>query len=116
MPSFFSFKMQILAYIILTFIFVMLFSRVFTPIIKHIIYNITPVPSVSAKIVSKRQKIFSMQYDDSLFKINYYITFNIENDNHFELRSTSSQYDSVFPGDTGKLTFRGKKLVSFVLK
>lgn len=113
--SLFGFNQSPFINLILAFIFIIIIINIFTPIIKFIINYLSPLLTVNAKVVSKREKILTLN-DDTIFKSNYYITFSIDSNDHLELKTSKKQYNCIFYGDSGKLTFRGKRILSFVLQ
>lgn len=88
--------------------------------------NNSPRFTVTAQIVSKRKSVsqhnhpnagditgahgFSIAYD-----VYYYLTFQIENGEQMEFSVTSSEYERLNQGDTGKLTFQGTRYLSYDL-
>lgn len=43
----------------------------------------------------------------------YYVIFDLEGGDHLKLQVSKAKYDKLKKGTTGKLTFQGKKYISF---
>lgn len=114
MQSIFGIKIPIFIYIIFIFFAILFLLHIILPIIKKTLNNILPVLSVTAKVVSKRKKIITVDNDEAIYGTKYFITFNTENNPKLELKANFKQYNSILAGDFGRLTFRGKRILSFV--
>ena len=75
--------------------------------------NNSPVLTVPATVVSKRKQITSgEEYGYSSYTA-YYITFQIEDHDSKEFSVNSIQYNQIFEGDYGDLTFQGTRYHRF---
>jgi hypothetical protein len=77
----------------------------------------TPKRTVDAMIVKKRLSCDRHHHGVEVFtnheQTNYFITFQLDRNNRIELQVKESQYDLLFDGERGKLTYRGKRLIRF---
>ena len=73
--------------------------------------------TVDAMIVKKRLSCTSHHHGAEVFtdheRTNYFVTFQLEKNNRIELQVKEGQYDLLFDGERGKLTFRGKRFIRF---
>ena len=73
--------------------------------------------TVDAMIVKKRLSCERHHHGAEIFtnheRTNYFVTFQIEKNHRIELQVKESQYDLLFDGERGKLTFRGKRFIRF---
>lgn len=79
--------------------------------------GIAPRRTVDAMIVKKRLSCEQHHHGVEVFtnheRTNYFITFQLERNNRIELQVKESQYDLLFDGERGKLTYRGKRFIRF---
>lgn len=73
--------------------------------------------TVNAMIVKKRMNCSRHHHGaeiiDNHAPTTYHITFQIDKGPRVELQVKESQYDLMFDGERGKLTYRGKRLIRF---
>lgn len=79
--------------------------------------NASPVLTVEAKVVAKRQHTSYHNNANSLAvnsSSTYYATFEMESGDRMELKVSGSEYGMLVEGDSGKLTFQGTRYKGFV--
>lgn len=113
----------IFAFVIGTFIFAAV--RGFK---EHSYNNSQPVLSVDAKVVIKRADVSTHRHSNMNSTNNhhhhttysssttYYVTFEVESGDRMELQVSGSDYGLLAEGDTGKLTFQGRRYLGFQRK
>lgn len=73
--------------------------------------------TVDALIVAKRMNCSQHHHGAEIIPdhvpTTYYITFQIDKGPRVELQVKESQYDLMFDGERGKLTYKGKRLIRF---
>jgi hypothetical protein len=73
--------------------------------------------TVDAMIVKKRLSCDQHHHGVEVYtnheRTNYFITFQLEKTQRIELQVKESQYDLLFDGERGKLTYRGKRFIRF---
>ncbi len=78
--------------------------------------NKSPRLTVHAKVVSKRMQ-FSTNRSTNTHHASthtaYYVTFEVESGDRFELNVQGMQYGMLIEGDCGKLTFQGTRFLNF---
>lgn len=75
--------------------------------------NNSPILTVPATVVSKRKQTTSgEEYGYSSYTA-YYITFEIDNQDSIEFNVNSIQYNQIYKGDYGDLTFQGTRYHRF---
>lgn len=76
-----------------------------------------PRRTVEAMIVKKRLSCDLHHHGAEVFtnheRTNYFVTFQIQNNQRIELQVKESQYDLLFDGERGRLTFQGKRYIRF---
>ena len=79
--------------------------------------SIAPRRKVEAMIVKKRLSCQQHHHGAEVFtnheRTNYFVTFQLDKNNRIELQVKESQYDLLFDGERGKLTYKGKRFVRF---
>lgn len=82
--------------------------------------NASPVLKVDARISSKRGDVRRHHHagNDNMAmntttSTTYYVTFEVESGDRFELSVSGSDYGMMAEGDRGKLTFQGTRFISF---
>ncbi len=82
--------------------------------------NISPVLTVPASMVTKRSDVRRSVSHTSASNMNhvhtycrYYATFQVESGDRMELEVKENIYGLLAEGDHGKLTFQGKRFISF---
>ncbi len=79
--------------------------------------SIAPRRTVEAMIVKKRLSCVQHHHGAEVFtnheRTNYFVTFQLDKNNRIELQVKESQYDLLFDGERGKLTFQGKRFIRF---
>ena len=79
--------------------------------------GIAPRRTVEAMIVKKRLSCERHHHGAEVFtdheRTNYFVTFQLERNNRIELQVKESQYDLLFDGERGKLTYQGKRYIRF---
>ena len=77
----------------------------------------SPRLSVSAQVVSRRTEFLrsSGRTDMALGtgRTNYYVTFEVESGDRMEFQVEGTQYGLMVEGDRGRLSFQGKRFLSF---
>lgn len=74
--------------------------------------NASPVLTVEARIVSKRQ-MHSHHNGNTMGSTSYYVTFEVESGDRMELLTNGKEYGMLAEGDQGKLTFQGTRYKGF---
>ena len=96
--------------------FVIVFGLILTVFLRAIFHGIknkrSPVLTVSACVVSKRQHTWGGSGNSSAHT-SYYATFEVESGDRMELQVDSDKIGYLAEGDYGKLTFQGTEFVSF---
>jgi hypothetical protein len=76
-----------------------------------------PKRTVQAMIVAKRmncsQHHHGAEIIDDHDPTTYHVTFQIDKGPRIELQVKESQYDLLYDGDRGKLTYKGKRFIRF---
>ena len=72
--------------------------------------NQSPVLTVSAVIITKRQKYTHHENGSST---RYYATFEVESGDRMELSLSGPEYGLLAEGDRGQLTFQGTRYLGF---
>lgn len=108
--------------------FVLMFILVFGIIIFNIVRSVgqwnksnnSPRLTVSASVVAKRMAVHHHHHggtDHSMSHTStfthYYVTFQVESGDRFELYVGGSDYGMLAEGDRGKLTFQGTRFLGF---
>ncbi len=74
--------------------------------------------TVNAMIVKKRMNCARHHHGAEIVPdhapTTYHITFQIDKGPRVELQVKESQYDLMFDGERGKLTYKGKRLIRFI--
>ena len=111
--------------------FVLMFVLVFGMIVFTIARSIgewnknnhSPRLTVSASVVTKRMDVRHHRHggtDHSMSHMStsthYYVTFQVESGDRFELGVSGSDYGMLVEGDEGMLTFQGTRFLSFERK
>ena len=79
--------------------------------------NHSPRLSVDVLVIAKRTEMIrrrntttNLHHTSTL----YYVTFQVESGDRFELKLDGSDYGMMVEGDRGKLTFQGTRFLEFV--
>ena len=72
--------------------------------------NNSPIVTVDARIISKRQDVSGSDRSTSTW---YYVTFELENRERIELPVRGKEYGMLAEGDRGKLTHQGTRYKGF---
>lgn len=81
-----------------------------------------PRITVEAKVITKRADVSHHRHNVSSNEMDnyyttsstsYFVTFEVESGDRFELSINGSDYGMIVEGDKGKLTFQGTKFISF---
>lgn len=77
--------------------------------------NASPVLTVEAKVVSKRESHHHHHNSDGVdhTSFSYYVTFEVESGDRMELSVSGREYGMLVEGDYGKLTFQGTRYHGF---
>jgi len=78
--------------------------------------NLSPVLTVKAKVVSKREDVSGSHNNTNNFNstsTTYYATFEVESGDRMELAMYGTDYGQLAEGDSGKLTFQGTRYKGF---
>ena len=109
-------------YVIVTVIFVLVFSMSLISLFRHIMHskknNHAPRLTVSAKVVGKRtdfRRSSSSTSSSSGFTF-YYVTFEVQSGDRMELKIAGTEYGLLAEGDYGDLTFQGDNYLAFFRK
>jgi len=109
---------------IFPFLFTAMFCLVFGLIIVIMIRSVkqwnknnhSPRLTVDVTVVTKRTEVFrrrsvstNMHHSSTV----YYVTFQVESGDRFELQVDGSEYGMIVEGDRGKLTFQGTRFLAF---
>ena len=105
-------------------IFMMMFALVFGMILFTAIQGIaqwnknnhSPRLVVDATIVAKRTNVSRHRRAGSNLhhtSTTYYVTFQVETGDRFELQVQGTEYGLLVEGDCGKLTFQGTRFLGF---
>ena len=106
------------------FLFIGVFVCVFGMVIFTIIRsfgqwnknNKSPRLTVHAKVVSKRMQFSTGSSSNNRqtgTHTTYYVTFEVESGDRFELNVQGMQYGLMVEGDSGELTFQGTRFLNF---
>ena len=108
-----------LFFIIFGLLFCLMFCFTFFMIIKQMSIwnknNHSPVLTVKAKIVGKREHVrFSSSSDGAgSSHTTYFVCFQVESGDRMELMVSGYEYGLLLEGDEGQLTFQGTRYKSF---
>jgi hypothetical protein len=76
-----------------------------------------PKRTVQAMIVAKRMNCSRHHHGAEIIDdhdpTTYHVTFQIDKGPRIELQVKESQYDLLYDGDRGKLTYKGKRFIRF---
>lgn len=81
--------------------------------------NHSPVLTVRAKLVGKREKHSSKHYNDpnglghTMSSTDYYLTFEVQSGDRMEFCVSGREYGLLAEGDCGELTFQGTRYHGF---
>ena len=79
--------------------------------------NASPVLTVEAKIVAKRENTVRHHnhnnYAMTSTNTQYYVTFQVESGDRIELSVSGTEYGMLVEGDSGRLTFQGTRYKGF---
>lgn len=100
---------------------ILIFIAFFIILIKTIIdsKNNSKLPrlTVEAIVISKKEDYDPPSTDANGFSTHgsytYYATFQVESGDHIRFRVTKDVYDSLFDGDTGRLSIQGSRFLGF---
>ena len=106
------------------YIFLIMFALVFGTVVFTMIRGITqwnknnhsPRLTVDAKVVAKRAHDTHRRSGTSNIRrtiTTYYVTFEVESGDRFELQLQGHEYGLLVEGDRGKLTFQGTRYLGF---
>lgn len=117
MPGFFSVFFVIVTLMVLS-MFVFAFITMFRQ--NHRDKN-SPRLTVDATVIGKRIDVSTYHHSDmhnhshshARSTTDYYITFQVESGDRFELMVADDIYGLIIEGDSGKLTFQGSRMLSF---
>ena len=73
--------------------------------------NNSPILTVDARIVSKRQDVSGSDSSTSTW---YYVTFELENRERIEFPVLGTDYGMLAEGDCGSLTYQGTRYKGFI--
>lgn len=105
----------------------------FLPVIVFVIYGVAtfifvrlllnwnlksgaPRLTVNAIVVSKREELVYQHHPELHHTMNtmeHYVTFQVESGDRMELHVAEGEFHTLYESDYGKLTFQGKKYLSF---
>lgn len=79
--------------------------------------SLAPRRTVEAMIVKKRLSCDRHHHGVEVFnnheRTSYFVTFQLERNYRIELQVKETQYDLLFDGERGKLTYQGKRFIRF---
>ena len=81
--------------------------------------NHSPVLTVRAKLVGKREKHSSQHHNDAnglghtMSSTDYYLTFEVQSGDRMEFNVSGREYGLLAEGDCGELTFQGTRYHRF---
>lgn len=94
---------------VLTFVFVQL-------LLNWNLNNGAPRLTVNAIVVSKREELIYQHHQEPhhmMHTMEHYVTFQVESGDRMELHVAEGDFHTLYESDYGKLTFQGKKYISF---
>lgn len=101
-------------------IFVLVFGAVILTLIRSMVQwnknNNSPRLTVPAKVVAKRMQFStgsSSNNHHTSSHTTYFVTFEVESGDRFELNVQGMQYGLMVEGDSGMLTFQGTRFLNF---
>lgn len=107
-------------------IFIVIFLIILSTFLFTIFFNLkqwrknnkSPILTVDAKIVSRRQHISrrAHNHNDQIHHTSsskYFVTFEFESGDRLELNVPYNEFGYLVEGDTGKLTFQGTRFHKF---
>ena len=81
--------------------------------------NNSPRLTVDAQVVAKRQDVSYHHHHSTNNHVHrststtYYVTFQVESGDRFELVVNGTEYGMIIEGDRGRLTFQGTRYLGF---
>ena len=100
--------------------FILVFCTSFVTVIRELRQwhknNHSPKLTVNAKIVAKRVNVIRRRRAGSNLHgsyTTYFVTFEVESGDRFELQVQGNEYGVLVEGDQGKLTFQGTRYLAF---
>ena len=117
----FEFIFPIMFFLVFTIVimtFVITFTKIFKEWNKN---NKSPRLKVDAKVIDKREHYSRSHHNHNghmhtHHSTTYYITFEVESGDRFELRVPEYEYGFMIVGDEGELFFQGTRFLSFTRK
>ena len=117
----FEFIFPIMFFLVLTIVimtFVITFTKIFKEWNKN---NKSPRLKVDAIVIDKREHYSRSHHNHNghmhtHHSTTYYITFEVESGDRFELRVPEYEYGLMIVGDEGELFFQGTRFLSFTRK
>lgn len=101
---------ELFGYVIAGVIIIVIICVIISGLIRWSRNNHSPILTVDARIVSKRQNVSGSDSSTSTW---YYVTFELENRERIELPVSGKEYGMLAEGDSGKLTFQGTRYKGF---
>ncbi len=107
--------------VLIMLMFCLVFGTVILTLIKGLMQwnknNHSPRLTVEVSVVTKRSELIRRRNTTTnLHRTStlYYVTFQVESGDRFELQVEGSDYGMMVEGDRGKLTFQGTRFLGFV--
>ena len=101
---------ELAAYCVVGVIVIIFLYIIISGLIRWSRNNNSPILTVDARIVSKRQDVSG---SDSSTSTTYYVTFEMENCERKELHVSGKEYGLLAEGDRGRLTHQGTRYKGF---
>lgn len=101
--------------IFISIIFIIVIGTVLVRLLSYGKQKTKPKETVGARIISKRQHVWSRNSNSSVggSRTTYYATFELESGNRVEYMVPSNQIGILAEGDVGTLTHQGTLFVGF---
>jgi len=108
---------QMMFYVVPVLMFVIIGLAIFRSLKEWHRNENSPRLTVDARIVAKRSEfrrtMSNKQNVHRNSRTNYYVTFEVESGDRFELELQGHEYGLIVEGDKGKLSFQGTRYLGF---
>lgn len=112
--SLFGFFISSMFTMVPLFMFGVMGFMVYTLVSRNRYNRSQPRLTVEAKVVAKRNNVSHGGMNDNMHhSSSYYVTFEVESGDRFELQMPGSEFGLLAEGDLGKLTFQGHAYLNF---
>ncbi|QUA53319.1 DUF2500 domain-containing protein [Aristaeella lactis] len=102
---------ELAAYCVVGVIVIIFLYIIISGLIRWSRNNNSPILTVDARIVSKRQDVSGSDSSTSTW---YYVTFELENRERIEFPVLGKDYGMLTEGDCGSLTYQGTRYKGFI--